>query len=58
MYVHAGRIIKVEKVDLSDPDNSWYRVRVIAFSTIGKQDDITGWIDGKWFKKHGVAEQP
>ena len=56
-YARAGGIIRVLEVDRTERNHPWYRVRLIKMATIGSQDDIPGWIDGKDLKKKGVAEQ-
>ena len=58
MFVNAGRIFVVRSIDRLVPDDPWYHVRVIAWATIGTENDIPGWIKGTEFMEHGVAEQP
>ena len=58
MFVNAGRIFVVREIDRLVPDDPWYHVRVIAWATIGTENDIPGWIKGTEFMEHGVAEQP
>ena len=57
-FVNAGRIFVVREIDRLVPDDPWYHVRVIAWATIGTENDIPGWIKGTEFMEHGVAEQP
>ena len=58
MFVNAGRIFVVREIDRLVPDDPWYHVRVIAWATIGTENDIPGWIKGTEFMEHGVAKQP
>ena len=58
MFVNAGRIFVVREIDRLVPDDPWYYVRVVTFGSLDPDNDVHGWIKGKEFMEHGVAEQP
>ena len=58
MFVNAGRIFVVRKIDRLVPDDPWYHVRVVTFGSLDPNNDSHGWIKGTEFMEHGVAEQP
>ena len=57
-YAPTGSLIRVRRVDRSEPENPWYSVLYLKLNPQTANENIPGWLNGEDIKEKGVVEPP